>query len=300
MPEWQERLTRDTKPAVRAEHDLRYRAVASLIADASVWVDLGCGAGVAASDALGQSFSGHAVLVDASDEALEEAAVTVHAGTITTLRADLADEGDVERVRHAIVDAGAGGCVTAFEVIEHLPTFVPVLELMAALASDEGYTAVLSVPNDAFWTLENPFHQTMWGEGAFEELRRLLPAHHAIARQVPLTGSAIAGTEGAADLAVPAVAVERDRVPSHFIAAFGPRAAELEPRAFVTAADLDGQRTWERQRESQLAFYEAELARLRGYVADLETRLGLRPPELAADPSAPGPAASATASAEQA
>jgi SAM-dependent methyltransferase len=290
MPEWQERLTRDTKPSIRAEHDLRYNAAVAMIASAPVWVDLGCGAGVAAADALGQSFAGHAVLVDASDEALEEASVTVHAGSTTALRADLADAVDVERVRQAVLDAGEGGCVTCFEVIEHLATFVPVLELMTALATEHGFTAVLSVPNDAFWALENPFHQTMWGEGAFEELRRLLPTDHAIARQVPLTGSAVVGEEGATDLAVPSVAVEHDRVPSHFIAAFGPGAEELVPRAFVSAADLDGQRTWERQREAQLAFHEAELAGLREYVADLETRLGRRPPKPPADDGTPAAA----------
>jgi 2-polyprenyl-3-methyl-5-hydroxy-6-metoxy-1,4-benzoquinol methylase len=283
MPEWQERLTRDTKPSIRAEHDLRYHAAAPLIVGAPVWVDLGCGAGVAANDALGHSFAGHAMLVDASNDALQEAEVTVHASTITALQADLADEDDVARVRDAILDAGAGGCVTCFEVIEHLSTFVPVLELLVTLASEHDYTAVLSVPNDAFWALENPFHQTMWGEGAFEELRRLLPSEHTIAQQVPLTGSAIVGRAGATDLAVPAVAVEPDRVPSHFIAAFGPRADELVPRAFVSAADLDSQRTWERQREAQLAFHEAELAALREYVADLEMRLGRRPAKPADD-----------------
>jgi hypothetical protein len=294
MPEWQERLTRDTKPSIRAEHDLRYNAAAPLIASAAVWVDLGCGAGVAASDALGESFGGHAVLVEASDDALQEAAVTVHAGTITAVRADLANVDDVARIHQTVLEAGGGGCVTCFEVIEHLSTFVPVLELLVTLASEHDYTAVLSVPNDAFWALENPFHQTMWGEGAFEELRRLLPPEHAIARQVPLTGSAIVGEEGAAELAVPDVAVEPDRVPSHFIAAFGPRSDELVPRAFVSAADLDGQRTWERQREAQLAFHEAELAGLREYVADLETRLGRRAPKPAADASAPAVPADST------
>jgi SAM-dependent methyltransferase len=268
MPEWQERLTRDTKPSIRAEHDLRYAAAAPLIASAPVWVDLGCGAGVAAADALGATFSGHAVLVDAAQDALDEAAATLDAATITPLRADLADEADVARARLAILAAGTDGCVTCFEVIEHLPTFVPVLELMSELATEHGYTAVLSVPNDAFWAMQNPFHETMWGEGAFEELRRLLPAQHVVAKQVPLTGSAVVLEEGARDLDVAPVTVQADRVPSHFIAAFGARCTELVPRTFVTAADLDGQRTWEREREAQLAFHEAELADLRAFVAD--------------------------------
>jgi hypothetical protein len=272
MPEWQERLTRDTKPSIRAEHDLRYAAAAALIASAPVWVDLGCGAGVAAADALGASFSGHAVLVDAAQGALDEAVATIQAGSITPLRADLADEADVARAREAILAAGSDGCLTCFEVIEHLPTFVPVLELMAGLASDHGYTAVVSVPNDAFWAMQNPFHETMWGEGAFEELRRMLPAEHVVARQVPLTGSAVVLADGATDLPVPAVTVQANRVPSHFIVAFGPGCRELVAQAFATAADLDGQRTWEREREAQLAFHEAELADLRAYVADHQQR----------------------------
>ena len=299
MPEWQERLTRDTKPSIRAEHDLRYGAAAPLITTAPVWVDLGCGAGVAAGDALGARFHGRAVLVDASHSALDEAAATVQAAMVGTVEADLADERDVERVRQAVIEAGRDGCVTCFEVIEHLPTFVPVLELMVELATEYGYTAVLSVPNDAFWALENPFHETMWGEGAFEELRRLLPAEHVVARQVPLTGSAIVLDDGASDLTVPAVTVDAERVPSHFLAAFGPRSAELEPRAFATAADLDGQRSWERQREAQLAFHEAELAHLRAYVADHKQRTARRRLRAPADDAA-GSVAEEPTPAEQA
>ena len=58
---------------------------------------------------------------------------------------------------------------------------------------------VLSVPNDAFWAMENPFHQTMWGEGAFEELRRLLPDDHVAAAQVPINGSCITSPASGGD-----------------------------------------------------------------------------------------------------
>jgi SAM-dependent methyltransferase len=259
MPEWQERLTRDTRPAIRAEHDLRYRVAAPLISSSPVWVDLGCGAGVAATDALAGTRAGHAVLVDFSQEAVDEAAATVPADQITGVRADLCNQADVARVREAAVAAGRDGAITCFEVIEHLSTFVPVLELMVELTGAHGYTAVLSVPNDAFWSLENPFHATMWGEGAFEELRRLLPPEHVVARQVPVTGSAVVFGEGATQLSVPGFTVQADRVPSHFLAAFGARASELVAQAFVAPTDLDGQRTWERQREANLAFLEAEV-----------------------------------------
>jgi hypothetical protein len=270
MHAWQERVTRETRPALRAEHELRYRAAAPLIVEAPVWVDLGCGTGVAAADALGNSFRGHAILVDGDGDALDDAAAMVHAGTITPIGADVADADDVERVRAAIAAAGDGGCVTCFEVIEHLSTFVPVLDLMTTLVADHGYTAVLSVANDAFWAIENPFHRTMWGEGSFEELRRLLPAEHVVARQIPLSGSAIVRAAERVDVALPDVAVHVDRVPSHFIAAFGSHAHQLVSRGFVTAADLDGERARDRERDSRLAFREAESNKLRERIVELE------------------------------
>jgi 2-polyprenyl-3-methyl-5-hydroxy-6-metoxy-1,4-benzoquinol methylase len=258
MPEWEERIVQATRPSIRVEHDLRYAAAAPLVAGAPVWCDLGCGTGVAAAAALRDRFTGHAVLVDVAQEALDEAAAAIHAGETTALAADLADEAAVARVGEAIRAAGGGGVVTCFEVIEHLATFVPVLELLRDLAERDGFTVLLSVPNDAFWALENPYHQAMWGEGAFEELRRLLPREHVAARQVPLTGSAIVLEDGgAARVGLEPVTVEADRVPSHFLAAFGPRARELAPGARAIAADLDDQRTWERQREANLAFFEA-------------------------------------------
>jgi hypothetical protein len=62
------------------------------------------------------------------------------------------------------------------------------------------------------------------------------------------------------------VAPRADAVPSHFLAAFGPQAGLLASRALAIASDLDGRRTWERQRESTLAVLEAELEELRAYV----------------------------------
>jgi hypothetical protein len=257
MPEWEERIANDTRPSIRVEHDVRYAAAAAFVADAPVWCDLGCGAGVAAAAAADERFAGHLVLVDRAREALDEAAAALAAGETTALVADLADPDGVARTGAAIRAAGSGGVVTCFEVVEHLETFVPLLGLLRELAEQDGFTVLLSVPNDAFWALENPFHKAMWGEGSFEELRRLLPAEHAIAHQVPLSGSAIVPAGAAAQVDVGTVEVETARVPSHFIAALGPRAKELGPIGRAVAADLDGQRTWERQREANLAFFEA-------------------------------------------
>jgi hypothetical protein len=121
----------------------------------------------------------------------------------------------------------------------------------------------VSVPNDAFWSLENPLHATMWGEGAFEELRRLLPERHVVLRQVPLRGSAIVLADGPPEgLVVPDVSPEADRVPSHLIVAFGPEAGRVAPGALVGAFDAEEERRRERQRESDLAVFEARLAEL--------------------------------------
>src|SRR6201999_245968 len=167
------------------------------------------------------------------------------------LVADLADDDGLDAVRAALGEA-RDGVATCFEVIEHLERFAGVVELLVELAEERGFTVLLSVPNDAFWPIESPWHATMWGEGSFEELRRLLPADHVVARQVPLQGSAIV-LEDAAAAGPGEIAPRDDAVPSHYIAAFGPRAGALAPLAAVTQADLAAQRRWERTREANLA-----------------------------------------------
>ena len=109
--------------------------------------------------------------------------------------------------------------VTCFETLEHLESFVPLVELLIELGA-RGYTVVLSVPNDAFWSIENPHHRTMWGEGAVRGAARLLPGDHVALEQVALAGSAIARARGG-----DARAAARRRRPgrraraSHFVAA---------------------------------------------------------------------------------
>jgi hypothetical protein len=95
----------------------------------------------------------------------------------------------------------------------------------------------------------------MWGEGSFEELRRLLPAGHVVLNQVPLQGSSLT-PEGAAPASPPGLQAREEAVASHFLAAFGPLSGRLAPRSAVVQADLAEQRRWERQREANLATYE--------------------------------------------
>lgn len=278
MTDWQERITRDTKPAIRVEHELRYAAAAPAIAASSAWCDLGCGSGVAAAEVLGDAALGRVVLVDSDADALETAGRELRAREVVRLAADLATEDGVAQVRAAL-DPVAGATVTCFEVIEHLESFTWLVEMLTGL---EQATVFLSVPNDAFWALENPYHHTMWGEGAFEELRRLLPAGAVVARQVPLDGSHLIVEGGTGPIELPSVDLRPDAVPSHFVCAFGPRAGMLASRGLAIASDLDGQRRWERQRESHLAVAEArleEMAVMQDYIHELERRLGERPAE---------------------
>ena len=131
------------------------------------------------------------------------------------------------------------------------------IEWSRALAREGVATFVISVPNDAFWSMQNPHHATSWGEGAFEELRRLLPDEQTLLRQVALSGSAALAWDAPSSDYELAVAVGGEgAVPTHFVAAYGPRHAELRRGALVTQADMLEQRRWERQRENDLALMQ--------------------------------------------
>jgi Methyltransferase domain len=292
-PDWEERITRDTNPAIRIEHETRYRMAVPVIRDAPVWCDLGCGNGIAAAAALGEPFAGRAVLVDVAEDVLRQAEREIEAAGTVIVVADLTAEADLQRVRDAVLDEdGAGGCVTCFEVVEHLANFVPLVEMLVELAERHRFTVALSVPNDAFWSIENPFHHTMWGEGAFEELRRLLPEEHVVAHQFALRGS-VALVDGK-DSARYALDFESlaGAAPTHFLVGMGRAATRLAGAAAVGEADLVELRRWERQRESDLAFLKSIEAKVKGledhaatlegqfsewraYIHELEGRLGL-------------------------
>ncbi|HEV3001496.1 MAG TPA: hypothetical protein VGW75_12215 [Solirubrobacteraceae bacterium] len=258
MPDWQERITRETNPAVRAEHDVRYRLAEPLILGARTWADLGCGNGVAAGDVVGGAYAGRAVLVDVEQHAVDAAAAEVRAADTVPIVADLTDRDALARVREALLEGEAPRAVTCFETIEHLTTFVPLVELLSELAEAGEATAVLSVPNDEFWAIDNPYHRSMWGEGSFAELRSLLPEGSVVASQLALQGSAVVpeGHDGQ-PLTVGIAPSAAGAVPTHFLAALGPQASALDAHAGVAQTDLDERRRWERERESDLAHLEA-------------------------------------------
>lgn len=288
MVDFQERITHETEPAIRVEHEVRYAAVAPLVAGAPAWVDLGCGTGLAARAALARGRPDKVTIVDIDEAAVEEAARALGEG-VETLVADLSQADDLEAARAAIAD---GAIVTCFETVEHLPMFVGLVELLVALAAERGITAVLSVPNDAFTGVENPHHLTTWGDGAVEELRGLLPDGHVVTHQLALAGSAIAIGDEAQSHAIEVIASGAQAPPTHFIIAFGARTVELEAAAAAAQVDAAAQRAWERQRAADLAFFRMRTAErdelraeltdairqvdeFRAYIHDLETRLGL-------------------------
>ena len=284
MPDWEERITRETAPEIRVEHQLRYELAAPAIETAPFWADLGCGNGVAAAGALRGRMPAAAVLVDVDAGAVEEAARAFDGAT--AVQADLSSAAGLERVRAALTERGESGVITCFETIEHLPSFAGLVELLTELAERHGFTVFLSVPNDAFWSIENPHHASVWGEGAFEELRRLLPPEHVLLHQVPLHGSAL--VDVAQEAAPPRsveVELEPAGVPTHMVAAFGPARESLAASARVVQTDLAEQRRWVRQREADLPYlaelrrevqrYSDEFGAMQRYIHELEERLGL-------------------------
>jgi hypothetical protein len=279
---WQERITRDTPPAIVAEHLLRYRLVAPLIRSSAAWADLGCGNGLAAAGALGGQGAQCTILVDLNALSVQRATAELGAADAIGIAGDLTDPTLLSQVGDRLLARTGDRLVSCFEVVEHLGTFLPLLEWAGALAHQGAATFVMSVPNDAFWAIENPFHTGCWGEGAFEELRRLLPGEQTILRQVALTGSATMSWDyGIEDHELSVRVGGGGTVATHFIAAFGPRHHELSRGALAVSTDQLEQRRWERQRESNLAFAETRLAALdaereewRAYIRELEQELG--------------------------
>jgi SAM-dependent methyltransferase len=271
MSDWQERIDRDTEPAIRAEHELRYGILAPLLAGRAVWADLGCGTGLAALAALRGRLPERALLVDIDPAVVSAAARELGIPDTSELLADLVEPRDLQRIGEALLERPGERVVSCFEVVEHLSTFVPLLEWAGALAREGAATFVLSVPNDAFWSIENPYHRSCWGEGAFEELRRLLPPAHTLLRQVALAGSALLDWRSTPERHELAVRVGGElAVATHFVAAFGPRHAELRRRAVAVQADPLARRCWERTRDANLALAERVAGEQRQAIASQE------------------------------
>jgi hypothetical protein len=253
MTHWIERIDQTTGGVILAEHMARYELVRPIVAGAKAWADLGCGTSVASTAALAGAIPDAVLIVDADEESLAESGQRLGAHNPHAVRADLASDSGISAVAGALDALGQGPrAITCFEVVEHLSSFTPLLGWLIEQSERADATVVLSVPNDVHSGVENPYHLTKWGDGSVAELRALLPAGHVAAEQVPLSGSGIA-IGGRARVDVPVELGTRD-VPSHFIFAFGPRADQLATVANAQEIDLDAWRTWEIQREAELAY----------------------------------------------
>src|SRR2546423_1598092 len=82
-----------------------------------------------AAGARPEDFTGEILLVDVDAAALEAAGREVDGAR--TLEADLGDPEDVAKLATEL--KGKGTVVTCFEVIEHLETFVPLVEMLESL-----------------------------------------------------------------------------------------------------------------------------------------------------------------------
>jgi hypothetical protein len=283
MPDWQERITYETAPAIRVEHELRYRAAAALILRGGPWADLGCGNGLAAAAALGEARPQHALLVDVEKELVAGAALELGLPHAVQLPGDLTDRETLEQIGAELIGLGGEPVVTCFEVVEHLSTFLALLQWSAELAREHAATFVISVPNDAFWAIQNPFHQSSWGEGAFEELCQLLPPQHTLLRQVALGGSALLAWDEAPARHELALQVGGEgTVASHFIVAFGVHHHELWCGALASQTDQLEQRRWERQRETEVALAQALAEENREAVATQSETIARQAKELRA------------------
>jgi hypothetical protein len=267
MPTWEARVSRATAPADRVEAELRYAFAAPLIRTAALWVDLGCGTGIAAGAALaGNGVDGvpRTILVDRDADALAEARRECGAEVVAAVQADLETAAGIAAVRAAIDEAVTAQegpvVVTCLDVVAQLTDITALVELLIALG--ETATVVVSAPEDAAGALGDPHRASAWSAGAVEELRRLLPAGAVVARQLPVRASAIVLGAGTAEASAPlgAVAVSADQPAAHHLLAFGPQAGVLAPVSVARAADLDAERADARRRESDLAYLEARVS----------------------------------------
>jgi hypothetical protein len=217
---------RDTDPAARVERDARRHLVAAL-EPLGVWVDLRAAGGPAAGD-----------------PAPDGAAV---------ITGDFATDEELAAVRQA---AGEGAVITVFDTLEHLTSFVGLVELLDELAEEHAATVVVGVPNDA---VAEDDRVTTWGEGAFAELASALPVGHVVWHQLAVRGTALmpAGHEG---LHEGVVALRDDVAPVAFIAAFGSRVSELCPDVSLEQVDPGAERAARRALKGELEYLRARVA----------------------------------------
>jgi hypothetical protein len=235
-----------TAPADRVDAELRYAWAAPLIRDAALWVDLGCGDGVAAG-AAGLGSSARTVLVDRSGDALASARRECGTTVVGAVEADLGTAAGVAAARAA---ADGAAVITCFDLLAELEDFTALVGWLTGVEA----TVLLSVPDSA--------GATSWSASAAEELRRLLPAGTFVARQVPVRASAIVLDGATASAPIDPVPLAADLAAAHHLLAFGPAAERLVAVSAAAPVDVSSERTATHHRDADVAYLEARLAQL--------------------------------------
>ena len=182
--------------------------------------------------------------------------------SIVDVAALAGDDPDPAAIASALqAHAVEGAVVVCAGVLERLAAFGPVVEALVAISAQRAATIVLAVPNDAYPSDGSVGRASSWGEGAVAELRRLLPPDHRVFHQVALRGSALVAETETAQLPAIVGIDPRATAPVAFVLAFGPRAAQLEHRAEVAAADVRAERDRERALIAELAVLRATSTR---------------------------------------
>lgn len=163
-----------------------------------------------------------------------------------------------------------GSVVVCADVLERMTNFGDLVSTLTTLATQRDVTVLLAVTNEPYADGGSEARGSVWGAGAIEELRQLLPAEHLLWHEVALRGAALVPADGPAALGAEIEIDHAQTVPVGFVIAFGPRAANLAATATVGAADLSAERAYERARTAELEV--------------LRARVGARParPELGA------------------
>ena len=226
MPDWQERITRRPSPALArrargalpaggAAHRRERRLVRPRLRH-----------GIAAAAAAGRRFAGPPVLVGPERDGVAQAASAEAARRVEVV-ADLRRRRRSERVSDALRARRRRG--RACHVLRaSSSTSPPSSRCSSALVRARGTPSrwCSRCPTTRSAPIENPPTPSAWGEGAFDELRRLAARRRARAAPGPAAGLGRRWpARRAGDAGTPRRRRRRraDAPPTHFLAAFGPR-----------------------------------------------------------------------------
>ena len=257
MPDWQERITRETPPQIRLEHVVRYAAAVPLIA-----------ARLVVRPRLRDGPRGRGGGRRAEARALRrrrrrrwrsEAAARFPDAEATTSRST-SRATTACRPCAICSRTGDGPCITCFELIEHLDDFGPLCASSSSAPSGSDGRAQRA-ERLAQRSRESVPRGDV-GRGLARGAAPLLPAStRARAGRDRRLCAPRQPTTAPRDVTVD-VRLEPVAGPSHMLRRVRPACRRGRAPRRAKVVDADEHALWERQREAELAFFEARLALL--------------------------------------